>query len=53
LRLCEALVALGFNSMVDVKAWWNSPAYQAIIPLREKSTKTRVYAVQGEVVPVV
>jgi uncharacterized protein (DUF1330 family) len=42
-----SLVALAFNSMEDVKAWWNSPAYQAIIPLREKSTKTRVYAVQG------
>jgi uncharacterized protein (DUF1330 family) len=33
--------------MEDVKAFWNSPAYQAIIPLREKSAKTRVYAVQG------
>jgi uncharacterized protein (DUF1330 family) len=42
-----SLVVLAFNSMEDVKAWWNSPAYQAIIPLREKSTKTRVYAVQG------
>jgi uncharacterized protein (DUF1330 family) len=41
------LVVLAFNSMEDVKAFWNSPAYQAIIPLREKSAKTRVYAVQG------
>jgi uncharacterized protein (DUF1330 family) len=40
-------VILAFNSMDDLKAWWNSPAYQAIIPLREKSAKTRVYAVQG------
>jgi uncharacterized protein (DUF1330 family) len=42
-----SLVMLAFNSMEDVKAWWNSPAYQAIIPLREKSAKTRIYAVQG------
>ena len=42
-----SLVVLAFNNMDDVKAWWNSPAYQAIIPLREKSTKTRAYAVQG------
>ena len=42
-----AVAILAFNSMDDLKAWWNSPAYQAIIPLREKSAKTRVYAVQG------
>ena len=41
------LVVLAFNSMEDLKAWWNSSAYQAIIPLREKSAKTRIYAVQG------
>jgi uncharacterized protein (DUF1330 family) len=38
---------LAFNSTDDLKAWWNSPAYQAIIPLREKSAKTIVYAVPG------
>ena len=42
-----SLVVLAFDNMDDVKAWWNSPAYQAIIPLREKSAKTRVYAIQG------
>jgi uncharacterized protein (DUF1330 family) len=42
-----SVVILAFNSMDDVKAWWNSPAYQAIIPIREKSAKTRVYAVPG------
>jgi uncharacterized protein (DUF1330 family) len=40
-------VILAFNSMDDIKAWWNSPAYQAIIPIREKSAKTIVYAVVG------
>ncbi len=24
-------VILAFNSMDDIKAWWNSPAYQAIV----------------------
>ena len=42
-----AVAVLAFNSMDDLKAWWNSPAYQAIIPLREKSAKTRAYAVPG------
>ena len=36
-----------FNSMDDLKAFWNSPAYQAIIPIREKSAKSIIYAVQG------
>ncbi len=42
-----SLVIIAFNNMEDVKAFWNSPAYQDIIPLREKSAKTRVYAVEG------
>ena len=42
-----SLVIIAFNNMEDVKAFWNSPAYQAIIPLREKSAMTRVYAVEG------
>jgi uncharacterized protein (DUF1330 family) len=41
-------VILAFNNMDDLKAWWNSPAYQAIIPLREKSAKTIVYALPGQ-----
>jgi uncharacterized protein (DUF1330 family) len=41
-------VILAFNSMDDLKAWWNSPAYQAIIPLREKSAKTVAYALPGQ-----
>jgi uncharacterized protein (DUF1330 family) len=41
-------VILAFNSMDDLKAWWSSPAYQAIIPLREKSAKTVVYALPGQ-----
>jgi uncharacterized protein (DUF1330 family) len=40
-------VILALNSMDDLKAWWNSPAYQAIIPLREKSAKTIAYALPG------
>jgi uncharacterized protein (DUF1330 family) len=42
-----SLVIIAFNNMEDVKAFWNSPAYQAIIPLREKSAMTRIYAVEG------
>ncbi len=41
-------VILAFNSMDDLKAWWNSPAYQAIVPIREKSAKTVAYALPGQ-----
>jgi uncharacterized protein (DUF1330 family) len=40
-------VILAFNSVDDIKAFWNSPAYQAIIPLREKSAKSIIYALPG------
>jgi len=40
-------VILAFNSMDDLHAWLNSPAYHAIIPLREKSAKTIAYALPG------
>ena len=40
-------VILAFNSMDDLKAWVESPAYRAIIPLREKSAKTFAYALPG------
>jgi uncharacterized protein (DUF1330 family) len=41
------VAVFAFNSMEDIKAFWDSPAYQAIIPLRDKSSKSRIYAVQG------
>jgi uncharacterized protein (DUF1330 family) len=42
-----AVAVFAFNSMDDIKAFWNSPAYQAIIPLRDKSSKSRIYAIPG------
>jgi uncharacterized protein (DUF1330 family) len=33
--------------MKDANDWYVSPAYQAIIPLRQKSATTRVYIVDG------
>jgi uncharacterized protein (DUF1330 family) len=42
-----ATAVLAFNSMDDLQAWWNSSAYKAISPLREKSAKTVVYALPG------
>lgn len=41
------IVILRFPSMQALQSWWNSPAYTAVRPLREKAAVTRLYAVQG------
>lgn len=41
------LVVIAFDSVEKAKAWYESPAYGKIRPLRWKSAKTRVYIVEG------
>jgi uncharacterized protein (DUF1330 family) len=41
------IVIIRFPSMKMLRDWWNSPAYSAIRPLREKATVGRIYAVEG------
>jgi uncharacterized protein (DUF1330 family) len=41
------IVILQFPSMEALQHWWNSPAYTAVRPLRERAAVTRLYAVQG------
>ncbi len=41
------LVIIEFESMAKFEAWWNSPEYRAIAPLRETSTRTNAVVVQG------
>ena len=38
---------IAFPSMKNLKDWWNSPAYSAVRSLREKSSTTIIYAVEG------
>jgi uncharacterized protein (DUF1330 family) len=40
-------VVIKFDSTVQAQAWYNSPAYQAIIPIRHRSGNTRAYIVEG------
>jgi uncharacterized protein (DUF1330 family) len=40
-------VVIQFPSMKALQGWWNSPAYSAVRPLREKSTVGRVFALEG------
>ena len=38
---------LVFESMDKAQAWLSSPEYKAIVPLRDKVLKIRLYAVEG------
>jgi uncharacterized protein (DUF1330 family) len=42
-----SVVILAFDSLKAANDWYMSPAYQAIIPLRQKSATTRVYIIDG------
>lgn len=41
------LVVLAFDSLEQARGWYNSPAYEAIRPLRQNSTLTRMLIVEG------
>ena len=41
------IIIVRFDSLKKFKAWWNSPDYRAIAPLREQSTKTNAIVVEG------
>lgn len=41
------LVAIRFPSLAQAQAWYESPSYQAIIPIRHRSGNTRTYIVEG------
>lgn len=40
-------VVLEFPSLEAAKAWYASPAYQAILPIRLRSTRSRMMMVEG------
>lgn len=41
------MIIVEFDSMEKFQAWWDSPEYRAIAPLREQSTKTNAIVVEG------
>jgi uncharacterized protein (DUF1330 family) len=40
-------VIIAFDSMEKAKAWWSSPAYEAIKPIRHASAKATLFFVVG------
>jgi uncharacterized protein (DUF1330 family) len=43
----DGVLVLKFPSLAQAKAWYDSPAYQAVIPLREQAARWRVVIVDG------
>ena len=43
----KRFVVIAFDSMEKAKAWEDSPAYEAIKPIRHSSAKSRVFIIEG------
>jgi uncharacterized protein (DUF1330 family) len=41
------IVMIAFDSVEKARAWYDSPAYAAIRPIRQSSAKSRLYIVEG------
>lgn len=41
------VVVIGFDSLEKARAWYDSPAYAAIRPFRQSSTKSRIFLAEG------
>ena len=41
------VVVIGFPSMAEARAWWDSPAYQEIAPLRSRHIEGDIILVPG------
>jgi uncharacterized protein (DUF1330 family) len=42
-----SLIVLQFGSVEKAKAWYDSPAYSAIRPIRQRSAKSTIFIVEG------
>ncbi len=45
--LPSRLVVIEFSSMDHARSWYNSPEYQAILPIRQKAANSKVVFVEG------
>ena len=43
----KGIVVIAFDSSDQAHAWYNSPAYSAIKPIRQAATKGRMFLVEG------
>ncbi len=43
----QGIVVIAFDSAEKARAWYDSPAYQAIMPMRRSAVKGRMFLVEG------
>ena len=43
----QRIVVIGFDSMEKAQAWYDSPAYSALRPIRQHAAETRNFVVEG------
>ena len=43
----KRMVVIAFDSMEQAQAWYDSPAYAAIKPIRQSAAKSRLFIVEG------
>jgi uncharacterized protein (DUF1330 family) len=43
----KGIVVIAFESMEKAQAWYDSPAYREIRPIRHKTAKSRVFILEG------
>ena len=43
----KGVVMIAFDSVAKVQEWYDSPAYQAIKPIRQSAAKSRIFVVEG------
>jgi uncharacterized protein (DUF1330 family) len=41
------VVVIAFDSVEKARAWYDSPAYAAIRPIRQSAAKSRIFIVEG------
>jgi uncharacterized protein (DUF1330 family) len=41
------VVVIGFDSVEKAREWYDSPAYEAIRPIRQNATKSRIFIAEG------
>ena len=44
----KGVVVIAFDSVARAKEWYESPAYRALIPLRQSASKGRIFLVEGQ-----
>ena len=42
------IVVIEFPSLAEAEAWYESPAYKELIPMRQRAANSRAFFVEGE-----